>query len=156
MKQGKLLKKFLWVSCRAWLVTGLCVLFVGLGFGIYTSIFLFHSMATKGTIVNLVPQRDEENDSTNYAPVFAFAAVDGKTYTVESGVATNPPGFELGQVVQILYEKSNPAGAKLASFWQLWFVTVLCSSIGVFFSVAGYFLLCYERRCNRLSLPDAN
>jgi hypothetical protein len=153
MNPKSMLKKLLWITCRAWFVTGLCTLVVALGFGIYTSVFLIRSVPAKGTVVNLIPEYDEENDSTNYAPVFSFAAGDGKIYTIKSGVATNPPGFEVGQNVKVLYVPSHPANAKLASFRQLWFVTVLCVGLGVFFTTAGYFLLRFERRRNSLSIP---
>jgi hypothetical protein len=146
MNLRNLFNRILWVTYRAWLVTGLCTIAVAFGFGVYTSVFLIRSVATKGTIVDLVPERDEENDTVNYASTFTFIAVDGKTYTVTSGVATNPPGFKVGQDVQVYYLKSHPANAKLASFWQLWFVTILCAGLGLFFSGAGYLLLRFERR----------
>ncbi len=155
MSSRSLFERFLWITCRGWLAGGLCSLTVALGFGFYTGGFLARSVAAKGTIVSLEPVPDEENDTVNYAPVFAFTAADGHAYTVRSGTATNPPGFVVGEDVRVLYVKSDPEGAKLASFWQLWFVTVLLAGLGTLFTGAGYGILRYERRRARRRLSNS-
>jgi len=127
----------------------LCAIAVSFGFTIWTSIFLARSVAATGSIVSLLPNPDVENGVMNYAPVFAFTAADGKTYTVISGLSTNPPGFVVGQTVRVIYQMSHPESAKLASFWQLWFVSIVVAGLGVFILIAGYLLLLYERRRNR-------
>jgi hypothetical protein len=138
-----------------WLLAGgLSTFAVGAGFAVYTSVFLFRSIATKGTIVRLDQVADEEDGTINYAPVFTFASDDGQIHTIRTGVASDPPGFDEGEVVRVLYIKSNPAGAKIASFWQLWLVTVICCGLGLLFGVPGYLLLRRERRLKRQLLAS--
>jgi len=156
MVKGRLRKRLVWIFCRWLLLGGLCNLAVGVGFGIYTSLFLLRSVEAQGTIIRLDEVPYQDDGSINYDPVFSFTAQDGHTHTVRSGVATNPPGFTEGQTVRVLYIKNNPGGAKLASFWQLWFVTLLCSGLGMFFGGPGYLLLRYERRLNRQALSLAS
>jgi hypothetical protein len=148
-------KRLLWRGSRWLLFGGLCALAVGVGFAVNTSLFLLRSVAADGTIVRLDAVPDQENGSLNYAPVFAFTAQDGQTYTVRSGVASNPPEFTEGQAVSVLYIRTNPGGAKVASFLQLWFVALLCSGLGLFFSGPGYLLLRYERRHRRQAVSFA-
>jgi hypothetical protein len=139
-----LLKQILWVFCRVWLICGVGTLAVGLAIAVYTSIWLQRSVLARGTVMELVPQ--DGDDTINYATRFEFKSQDGKLYTVTSGVATNPPGFKVGEDVRVRYLSNDPASAKLSYFWQLWFVPVLCAGLGVFFTGAGYLLLRYERR----------
>jgi hypothetical protein len=120
------------------------------------SVWLYRGASTVGTIVGLSGVPNQEDNTINYAPSFTFKAGDGRTYTVMSSVATNPPGFEVGQSVPVLFLRADPASPKLNSFWQIWFVTGLCGGLGAFFTGAGYLLLRYERRLNRRenSLPS--
>jgi len=134
-----------------WLLGGgLCTVAVGVGFGIYTSIYIFRSATAAGTILRFEASTDEDG-TTNYAPVFSFTTASARTYTVRSGVGTNPPGFEEGQSVRVLYIKSDPSSAKLDSFWQLWTFTVICCPLGLFFSCPGYLLLRYRRKRVRVA-----
>jgi hypothetical protein len=150
-----LIKRILWIFCRAWLVCGLGCLAVALGFGVHNAIFLFRAVSAKGTVVSLLPVPNQEDGALNYAPEFNFTAEDGHTYTVTSSVASNRPGFTVGQDIRVLYIKNDPAGAKLEHLWQLWFVTILCAGLGMFFSGAGYLLLRYERRRQQREMSAA-
>ncbi len=154
-KHRSLLRKILWNVCRAWLVCGLGALATGCGFAIYRSVWLFRAVSTKGTIVSVSEIPNPQDNAVNYAPTFTFKAADGGTYAVTSGVATNPPSFEVGEEVRIRYIRSNPRSAEIDSFWQLWLVPVVCGGLGIFFAGAGYLLLQYERRSSvlRFSAP---
>ncbi len=150
-----MLKLLISILVRAWLYGGVASLAVGCGFGVYTTIWLHRSTVTKGTIISLLPVSNRENNTTNYAPVFAFTAKDGQTYKVTSGVATNPPGFEIGQHVSVLYILAKPDSAKLDSFWQLWFVSIVVVGLGLFLTGVGYLLLRHERKRQRIGSPTA-
>ncbi|MFY9853854.1 MAG: DUF3592 domain-containing protein [Terracidiphilus sp.] len=146
---NKIFEHFLRVASRAWIACGIACLLLAPVFGIYTVTFIHRAATASGSIVRLIEATGENNETLNYAPVFAFTASNGYNYTVTSSTASNPPEFTVGQVVQVLYEKSNPSHARLASFWQLWFLPVLLSGLGTVFSGAGYLLLRYECRRKR-------
>jgi hypothetical protein len=120
MAKGVFRKRVLWFISRWLLVGGLGGLVVGVGFAVYTSIFLLRSVETKGTIVRLDPVADNEAGTINYSPIFSFTSEDGQVHTIRSGVAPDPPEFREGEFVRVLYIRSHPGGAKLRSFWQLW------------------------------------
>lgn len=149
MSQNNISRRILWILCRGWLLLGVGTLAAGLGFGVDTSLFLYNSIAADGTIVDMSAIPNRYDDAIDYFPVFTFATEDGQAYTARSGVGTNPPAFETGQKVRVLYLKSNPDSVKLDTFWQLWFVTVMCAGLGALFTGTGYLLLRYERRRNR-------
>jgi hypothetical protein len=139
------LGRILWFFCRVWLVCGIATLVAGFGFVTYTSMWLFRSVPGQGTVIDLVPQMDD-NGNINYSARFRFQARDGKVYIATAGVATDPPSFEIGEGVRVRYLPTDPMSAKLSYFWQLWFESVLCAGLGVVFTGAGYFLLRRERR----------
>jgi len=145
-KPNSVLRQILWVVCRAWLVCGLGALATGCGFTVYRSIWLARSVAAQGTVTRLSAVVSEQDGAVNYKPTFAFQTADGRAWSVASDVATNPPSFQVGDVVPIRYLPTNPASPEIDSFWQLWFVEVVLGGLGVLFAGLGYLLLRYERR----------
>ena len=128
------------------LAGGAPMLAIGAGWAIYVEIFLHRSVAADGSVVGLVPVQNQDDGQMNYAPTFTFTAADGKLYTLTSGTASNPPGFTVGQPVKVLYIKGDPSGAKLDTFWQLWFIPVVFESLGVVFTGMGLLFLRHLRR----------
>lgn len=145
-KPRSLLKKILWITCRAWLICGLGALATGCGFTVYRSVWLYRSVPTKGMVASVSAVANEQDHTVNYAPTFTFKAEDGRAYSVTSGVASNPPSFAVGQEVQVRYIRNNPVSAEIDSFWQLWLVSVVCGGLGIFFAGIGYLLFRRERR----------
>ncbi len=136
-----------WYS-RACLCVGAIFVVIALGFGLYTTWFLHSSVATNGTVVSMRTVTDAQDNSITYAPVFTFVASDRSNYTVSSDTGSNPPAFEPKQRVKILYEKSHPTNARIASFGQLWLFPLVFGIIGATATAVGYFLFRYERRRN--------
>ncbi len=138
------LRWLVWFVSRWFLIGGLGALLVSAGFAIRTSIFLKRSVSATGTVLRLKQKMNQQDGSINYLAVFVFVAADGHTYAVDSRVATNPPEFKVGQQVQVRYVPSNPSGARIWSFWQLWFVTFVCAVLGLFFALSGLLLVRWE------------
>jgi hypothetical protein len=122
---------------------------MALVFAILTATFIHNAVETNGKIVDFVPVADEENHSTNYAPVFSFTASDGRTYTVTSNTSSNPPGFDPGQDVRVLYSPRNPSHARLKSTIQLWLISLISAPVGAFYAGLGFVLLYFDRRYRR-------
>ena len=133
----------LWFG-RIFLGSGAVCLVVGAGFAIETTAFVLRATHTSATIMRFEEQTNDDGD-VNYAPVFTYTASDRKQYTVRSIVATNPPGFEIGESIKVLYLPSNPAGARISSFWQLWFVTFSLGVTGIALGLIGACLAWFTR-----------
>ena len=66
-----------------------------------------------------------------HAPVFVFRDANGAEYTVRSKTGTNPPKYQVGDTVSVLYSPENPERAKIDWFFSLWglpFVTGLLAA----------------------------
>jgi hypothetical protein len=134
------------------LVVGPSFLVIALGFALNTSMFLHSSVSATGTVVSLAPKRAD--NVVSFAPVFTFTAA-GRSYTMTADVASNPPGFHVGQSVPVLYQTANPGHAKIASFGQLWFMVLIFGVVGAFMTAVGYALLQFGRARGRRAVATA-
>jgi hypothetical protein len=137
------------------------MLLVALGFAIYTTHFIHSSAVAQGRVLSLreiVSHSDDadQHESITYAPVFNFKAADGASYTVSSDAGSSPAGFAVGEAVRVLYSPSNPARARIDSFAQLWFTSLIFGCLGVGAIAAGLLLLRLERKRARRELADGN
>jgi hypothetical protein len=150
------LKNLIALWLRAFRVTclalGPCFLALAFGFAVHTVLFLENGVAVDGTVVGMARIHTKETESAGFAPIFTFTAEGGKTYTVTSDVASYPPEFSAGQHVRVLYGAGSPAGARLASFRQLWLMPVMFCLAGFICWGFGYILLRYDRRRQRRSV----
>jgi len=140
-------------SPRTLAIVGIISLVMSVGFLVAAAItafnvdrFLNEAEQTTGTVIALSEKHDTEHDSINYAPVFTFKIEYGRTQSVTSSVATNPPSFAVGDQVRVLYRRSDPAGAQIDSFWQLWFWPVFLAGFGSVEILVGIILLFSARR----------
>ncbi|MBD1900248.1 DUF3592 domain-containing protein [Trichocoleus sp. DQ-A3] len=104
-----------------------------------TQDFIKSSSSTTGTIINLKLQVSRK--SRAYFPVFQFQTPNGETIKVESNMGSNPPGYEIGQSVPIIYSPNNPSEAEINSFWSLWFAAIFLLGMGGLFAGIGLNML---------------
>jgi hypothetical protein len=140
-------------SPRSLAIGGLVSLVMSVGFLVAAAItafnvdrFLNEAEHATGTVVAFSEKHDTERNSINYAPVFTFKIEAGRTQSVTSSVATNPPSFAVGDQVRILYRRSDPSGARIDSFWQLWFWPVFLSGFGLVNGLVGTIFFFSARR----------
>jgi hypothetical protein len=114
---------------------GPCLLAAALISAYRTHAFLSTSEAAEATVIRLQEFWNLNHTTASYAPVFTFAAGDGRAYTVTSNMATNPPVFKVGEHAQAHYPKGHPEQARLDSFSQLWLMDVANEIIGSIFTL---------------------
>lgn len=124
-----------WLLGITFFVLGPCSLVWSLVSAYRTHAFLARSVAAQGTVVQLKVTRGLHSD-IGFAPVFAFPADDGRSYTVTSEYATAPPAFKVGEHVVVHYEKGHPEEARLESFSQLWLFDIIGGALGAVFTLA--------------------
>jgi hypothetical protein len=127
-----------------------CCLALSLAFAIHTEFFLHNSTRVAGEVVALKERYDSKSESIQYAPVFRFAASDGKAYTIASKISTDPASFAVGDTIEVLYRQNDPQTARINSFWQMWLVSTVLVCIGVALGLLGWVLLIFEHRRNQL------
>lgn len=109
------------------------------------------AVSTTGTVVDL--ERSGGNDNT-YKPVFEFVDRNDRKHRGVGSVASSPPAFHRGEEVRVLYNPSDPEGARLDSFLENWFLPVLFGGMGTLFAgvAAGCGLIAWRRRQTRSRL----
>jgi len=134
------------------LSVGLAFLLVGAIFYQNTRAFLAQSKTTTGIVTDLV-----RGYSRSYRLVVRFETPEGDVITFQSNVGSNPPSYRIGEEVKVRYLLEDPHRARIDSFLQLWFLSVLLGGMGfVFGSVGGaMFLIAYcSARKERLFLTN--
>jgi len=119
--------------------------------------FLDQAASTQGTITALVPVIRSDNDrhtaTTTYAAQFSFTTPAGRSVTITSTSSSNPPGFDVGESVAILYLPNNPANARIDSFFQLWGAASIVGGIATSFLAISLGMILYLRNAARRPAP---
>ena len=119
------------------LVGGLLAL-IGLFLFIRTRIFIDNAQEVKGTVIQMVYSRSSSsNSSGGYAPIYQFRTLDGQNIVKQDSLSSNPPRFQVGQELDILYEPGNPQKARINKWMNLYFVPVLLGGMGLIFGGVG-------------------
>jgi hypothetical protein len=134
---------------------------IGLGmltgaFFIYknTSKFLETAVTTQGTVVELVESRSSSSsdNSIMYSPVVNFIDKKGVEVKVYSSTSSNPPSYNVGEKVEVLYAPETPQDAKIKGFFSLWGgATILGILGGIFFTIGGAMFIFDKRKNNMLT-----
>lgn len=129
-----------WHAVRVFLVVlfcllGPCQLVLALVFVYRTHHFLERSVAAQARVVELKPVQFRSHPGhPSYLPVFTFAGVDGRSYTVTAEVASPALTYRIGQQVTVHYEESHPERARIDSFLDLWGFEIFHAATGFFFT----------------------
>ena len=120
------------------LVGGLLAL-IGVFLFIRTRIFIGNAQAAKGTVIQMVYSRTSSSSGSGggYAPVYQFRTLDGQTIMIQDSLSSNPPQFQVGQEIDVLYESGNPQKARINKWMNLYFVPVLLGGMGLIFGGVG-------------------
>lgn len=107
-----------------------------------TRTFLGKAQEVKGTVVRLVYSSSSKGGG--YSPVFRFKTIGGQSIEVSDNLRSNPPLFQEGQVVDILYDPENPHNARVKKWFSLYFVPLLLGGMGLIFGVIGVIMLAFQ------------
>ncbi len=100
-----------------------------------TQSFLTEAARAEGTVVNFM-QTDSSHGVT-YAPVVHFVNRNNETTVFVSSTSSNPPGYEKGEKVEVLYFPAKPQDARINSFFSLWGGSVIFGVMGTIFFLIG-------------------
>ena len=117
-------------------LVGIGMLVGGIFFFISTKQFVRTALRTQGTVVDLILRKNEDGRYT-YAPKVTFTANNGDQYTFVSGASANPPAFDRGEIIEVLYLAENPQGAKINTLSTLYSLPLIMGGMGLVFSLIG-------------------
>jgi hypothetical protein len=79
---------------------------------------------TTGIVVELKEQSDADGGCCTYVPVVEYS-VNEQTYSMEGDTASDPPQYEVGEEVPILYDPSDPNKAQINKLLERWLFPII-------------------------------
>lgn len=133
-----------WVTFGA-IAFGSVFLVVGLILAGVSVSFLADAERTKGTVVALewrdddtgTSRRSRSNDRPAAYPVVEYTSADGTARTFRSSTGSNPPSYDEGDRVEVLYRADSPGDARINGFASLWLLPLIFGGIGLLFAGVG-------------------
>jgi len=124
-------------------LVGLLLAAIGVFIWMRTRAFMSTAQETKGTVTHMISSSGSEGGMV-YAPVFKFTTIQGQVIEVEEKVYSNPPQFQTGQAVDILYDPEDPNRARVKKWSSLYFVPLLLGGMGMIFGCIGIVLFIFK------------
>jgi len=109
---------------------------IGMFLFVRTRVFIGKAQEVKATVTQMVYSHSSEGGG-GYSPVYQFRTLDGQTIVIQDSLASNPPRFQVGQQIEVLYDPGNPQNARINRWMSLYFVPVLLGGIGLIFGGVG-------------------
>lgn len=101
--------------------------------------FVNSAYQSPGEVVDLERHvsHDSDGTSTTYRPVVRFRTQEGVEITFTSSTGSNPPAYDRGESVEVLYNPRTPEKAEINGFMALWFGPLMLFIMGIIFSLFG-------------------
>ncbi|MCH8543365.1 MAG: DUF3592 domain-containing protein [Alcanivorax sp.] len=128
---------------RIFAVAGVVLVVISVALGVNTTQFIADSVEAEGTVLSL--QASRSSDGTTWRPEVAFQAADGRTYRFVSSSGSNPPAYERGESVMVLYRPDAPEKSRIRGFFSLWGGALICGVLGAVFGGIGFGMIGYQR-----------
>jgi hypothetical protein len=96
-----------------------------------------HAVRVEARVISLLQRRSTQGSSPVWAPVFRFTTNDGQVVRVSSSSAANPPAYEVGQTVALLYDPEHPQRAEEITFSSRYLAPLLLLGLGLPFVGVG-------------------
>lgn len=78
-----------------------------------------------GTVVRLEESDSAEGGCCVYSPVIEFTASDDRKYTFEGDNASDPPAYDVGENVSIIYDPKDPDTAQINKWTERWLFPII-------------------------------
>jgi hypothetical protein len=141
----KTLRTLTWV----FLVVGVGMLVGALALWNSTRGFVARAQSAPGQVIELLEVRDKDGGSSTWKPRVTFTAAAGQQITFDSSFSANPAPYRVGEAVEVLYESTDPAGARIRGFGSLWMGPMILGGLGLVFATIGAAILLVRRASQR-------
>ena len=91
--------------------------------------FLARAETVTGTVVDLDLSSSSDNGSA-YCPVIEFDTKAGEPVRYYGNVCSNPPSYDIGDQVDVLYDPQNIRTVQMTGFWSQYTGVIVLSCIG--------------------------
>lgn len=92
-----------------------------------------------GTVVDMKTHQSTSDSSSNimYQPVIEFKTETGEVIRYTDPTSTSSPRYQIGEQVEILYDRNFPTNARENKFWSLHLPEAIIMGMGGFFVLMG-------------------
>ena len=122
------------------------VVLLGLGIQLFIDSRKFVASGTKTEAIvmeNIATESRNDNGASTilYAPLLQYE-VRGKAQTYVPNARSNPPAYDIGEKVPIIYSAKNARNVRIVSYWGIYLGSNILIALGLPLLVtgAGYFL----------------
>ena len=120
------------------LIFGLIFLAIGAGPTLTQLLIEREGEQAQGEVIRLAERCD--SDGCTYAPVVSFVLRNGQTVTFESSYSSNPPSYEVGEQLTVLYPREAPEKAQIKGGGKVLRITfTIVGGIAIFFGVRIFY-----------------
>ncbi|GGZ86903.1 DUF3592 domain-containing protein [Streptomyces bluensis] len=108
--------------------------------------FLVDAERARGTVVALEWRNDDHNGASRKTrgnnrpaayPVVEFTSAEGTPRKFRDSTGSNPPSYEVGEEVEVLYRADSPEDARIKGFASLWLLPLVFGGIGLLIGGIG-------------------
>jgi hypothetical protein len=110
---------------------GFVFLAIGAGLSYHQYTLERSGLQAQGDVISLSSICDD--DGCTYAPVVRFQSSDGRTVTFESSHSSNPPAYDVGEKVTVIYPVDKPEKAEIKGAGKVFWI--------IFTSVGGIIII---------------
>jgi hypothetical protein len=98
-------------------------------------------LTTTGTVVRLEESDSGEGGCCVYSPVVEFT-INGQTHSFESDNASDPPAYQVGEVVDVIYDPSDPDTAQINKWSERWLFPIIIIPAMIFTAaILNFFMI---------------
>ncbi|MEU1803314.1 DUF3592 domain-containing protein [Streptomyces sp. NPDC019937] len=116
--------------------------------------FLTDAKRAQGTVVALEWRNDSSGASRKATqsnkpaayPVVEFTSAEGTSRTFRSSTGSNPPSYDEGDRVEVLYRADSPGDARINGFVSLWLLPLIFGGLGLVITGIGTGIAVARRR----------
>jgi hypothetical protein len=123
------------------LITGLIFVALGAVFLLVAAIAWFRTRRFAGEALpasgEVIALRERSGEGVTYSPVVRFETREGREVVFTETSSTNPPGYAVGERIQVLYHWRDPSRARVASTFRLYLLAMIFGGLGLIFLVVG-------------------
>ncbi|NKB49708.1 MAG: DUF3592 domain-containing protein [Alphaproteobacteria bacterium] len=119
------------------LVGGVCLTIAGIWFLVATTDFVRHAERAPGQVMEVVGERGARGSKLYYPMVRYLPHDRGSSTVFKAKPGLWPSPFSVGDTVTVAYRADDPDGAKIVSFWTLWFLPIVLILFGLGCLFAG-------------------
>ncbi|MCD9876481.1 DUF3592 domain-containing protein [Streptomyces guryensis] len=95
--------------------------------------------------------KNRTSDKRMAYPVVAFTSADGTRRTFQDSTGANPPSYETGEQVEVLYRAGSPQDARINGFVSLWLGPLVFGGLGLLAAGIGTAVAWATRRRSRVA-----